>query len=130
VSSKKDHKIVLRKRLERAKKALHGASNDAIARKEERVEEHGKEYSASDKKSKPDPFAQAQQQATHYSTQRELLFERMQQERLEKERMIKEKKDKRERDRRIHLSRTKKGQPRLGGMLEGLLGRIEKQMHQ
>ena len=53
------------------------------------MEEQGKEGSTNVKKNKPDPFAQAQQQATHYGTQRQLLFERMEQERLEKERVIK-----------------------------------------
>lgn len=158
--SKKDHKIALKKRLEKAKKAVKGADNkqlfcDDNSIKEQKttslathdntpidttsirklegrtsaVQEKGQdgEYT---RKNKPNPFTHAQQKATHYSTQRQLLFDRMQQERLEKDKAIKEKKGKRERDKRIHLSRTRKGQPRLGGMLEGLLGKIEKQLHQ
>lgn len=136
--SKRDHKIVLKKRLEKARRAVREADSKQLFCDNTTIPKDKKSNEGApvaqdkegSKRNKPDPFRHAQQQATHYDSQRQLLFDRIQQERLEREETIKEKKDKRANDRRIHLSRTKKGQPRLGRMLEGLLGRIEKQLHQ
>lgn len=128
--SKKDHKIVLRKRLEKARKAVQGVDSKQLINDSDVVSKDERQRTEFVKKNKPNPFTHAQQGATHYNTQRQLLLDRMQQERLEREKVIKEKRGRREREKRMHLSRTRKGQPRLGGMLEGLLGRIEKQMRQ
>ena len=104
MSSKREHKIILRKRLERVRKKSLGSGEEA-----------SKEASTS--KTRPDPFKREAEQAKDWKEKSEELLERKEQEKREKKRARNE-------DRRKHLQRTKKGQPRLSAMIDSLVKKL------
>ena len=138
-STMRDHKMALRKRLERARRkqgqpvvgansvSVDNAMASATSKDDRTTGTPLPTTARTDKrhdKHRPDPFQRPKSALLTTHLAQQVHMQKLEAERVERERARWERERARRDKRKVHLAKTARGQPRLGKQIEALLDRI------